>query len=305
MQISRLFEIVYILMNKKVTTAKELSEHFEVSQRTIYRDIDTLCQAGIPIYTTKGKGGGIGLMDNFVLNKSVLSEKEQKDILSALQGFKATSYDDTDQVLSKLNSLFGSQNTDWIEVDFSYWNSSKEDKHKFKVLKEAILGHYVIEFDYFNTKGEESHRTVEPIKLVFKVQAWYLYCYCRERKDMRYFKISRMNSLTMNSEVFIPTIVEKSEEEEVSYASNSSIMELVMNIDSEMAFRVFDELSQEQIARNNDGSFTIHAKFHSGSWLISYMMSYGDHIEILEPLWLHEQMIETYKNALKKNKYDI
>ena len=130
MQISRLFEIVYILMNKKNTTAKELSEHFEVSQRTIYRDIDTLSQAGIPIYTNKGKGGGIGLMEHFVLNKSVLSEQEQNDILSALQGFKVTSYSDTNQVLSKLNSLFGSKNTDWIEVDFSYWNSKEEDKPK-------------------------------------------------------------------------------------------------------------------------------------------------------------------------------
>ncbi|MDF2487346.1 MAG: transcriptional regulator, partial [Herbinix sp.] len=107
LQISRLFEIVYILMNKKNTTAKELCDHFEVSRRTIYRDIETLCQAGIPIYTMKGKGGGISLMDNFVLNKSVLSEQDQDDILTALSGFKAATNADTDQVINKLGALFG------------------------------------------------------------------------------------------------------------------------------------------------------------------------------------------------------
>ncbi|WP_243145627.1 helix-turn-helix transcriptional regulator, partial [Clostridium neonatale] len=101
MQINRLFEIVYILLNKKSITAKELSEHFEVSQRTIYRDIDTLCECGIPIYTSKGKGGGIGLLDSFILNKSILSEDEQNEILCALKSLQATNYKDNNSVLSK------------------------------------------------------------------------------------------------------------------------------------------------------------------------------------------------------------
>ena len=143
MQISRLFEIVYILMNKKSTTAKELCEHFEVSQRTIYRDIDTLCQAGIPIYTTKGKGGGIALMDNFVLNKSVLSEQEQNEILAALSGFKVATNTASNQVLHKLGALFGNKSTEWIEVDFSNWNNNEPDKNKFNLIKETILNHKV------------------------------------------------------------------------------------------------------------------------------------------------------------------
>jgi predicted DNA-binding transcriptional regulator YafY len=205
MQINRLFEIVYILMNKKSTTTKELSEHFEVSQRTIYRDIETLCQAGIPIYTTKGKGGGIGLLEHFILNKSLLSDQEQSDILSALQGLKATSYADTDKVLSKLNSMFGNKGQDWIEVDFSYWNSNEEDKQKFGQLKDAILSHRIIQFDYYNSYGQESHRTLEPGKLVFKGQAWYLYGYCRDKKDERFFKISRIKSLQIDNVTFSPS----------------------------------------------------------------------------------------------------
>ena len=106
MQINRLFEIVYILLDKKTVTARELSEHFEVSKRTIYRDIEILSQAGIPIYTTKGKGGGISVLPEFVLNKSILSDREQNEILSALQSLNALNGSTADPVLNKLATLF-------------------------------------------------------------------------------------------------------------------------------------------------------------------------------------------------------
>lgn len=107
MQINRLFEIVYLLLEKQGTTARELAEHFEVSVRTVYRDIDTLCQAGIPIYTNKGRGGGIHLMDNFILDKSVLSDMERQEILWGLQGLNAVKAADNDEVLSRMRSLLG------------------------------------------------------------------------------------------------------------------------------------------------------------------------------------------------------
>jgi predicted DNA-binding transcriptional regulator YafY len=299
MQISRLFEIVYILLNKKTVTARELSEHFEVSQRTIYRDIETLCQAGIPIYTNKGKGGGIALMEHFVLNKSLLSDREQNEILSALQGLKATSYADTDKILSKLSTIFGSKNPDWIEVDFSYWNSNAEDKEKFQQLKEAILNHRVIRFDYYNSYGQESHRTLEPGKLIFKGQAWYLYGYCRDKKDERFFKISRMKALQSEDEVFQPRPFVLPEEKEAGLKANL-LREFVFKADSEVAYRIYDEFSKEDIERMDDGSFLVHAKLAAGSWLTGYLMSYEDHIEVLEPESLREQLIAKYNNALKK-----
>jgi predicted DNA-binding transcriptional regulator YafY len=304
MQISRLFEIVYILMNQKTTTAKELSGHFEVSQRTIYRDIEILCQAGIPIYTSKGKGGGIGLIENFVLNKSVLSKQEQNEILSALQGLKATNYTDTNQVLSKLNSLFGSNNMDWIEVDFSYWNSNEEDKTKFHLLKDSILKHHVIQFDYYNSYGQESHRTIEPRKLVFKGQAWYLLGYCRDRKDTRYFKISRIKTLEVNSELFVPTPIDKPETESEDRHSRPTVT-IRFKVDACMAFRIYDEFPQEAIHKNEDGSLVVQALLETGNWLTGYLMSFEDHIEIMEPAEFREEIIQRYKNALKKYKYDV
>ncbi len=299
MQINRLFEIVYILMNKKITTAKELCEHFEVSQRTIYRDIESLCQAGIPIYTTKGKGGGIGLMENFVLNKSVLTNEEQNEILSALQGLKATSFTETDQILSKLNSLFGNKNTDWIEVDFSNWSSKDEDKMKFRQLKDAILNHKLIHFKYFNSYGKESDRSVEPYKLIFRGQAWYLYCFCMKKKSMRYFKITRMVGLTISKEDFHPASHVKSEDEIINKHDYPSV-NLIMKVDSEMAFRIFDEFGSEAITRNQDGSFLVNARVNSDNWLISYLMSFEDHIEVIQPTILRNQLLEKYKKAMLK-----
>lgn len=125
MKINRLFEIVYLLMDKKSMTAKDLAAHFEVSVRTVLRDIDTLAVAGIPIYTTQGKGGGVRLMDGYVLSKSVLTDKEQTDILSALQSLHAVSVPDVEPVLGKLRALFNKNATSWIDIDFSPWESGE------------------------------------------------------------------------------------------------------------------------------------------------------------------------------------
>ncbi|MDZ5035281.1 HTH domain-containing protein, partial [Clostridium perfringens] len=132
---NRLFEIIYILLDKENTTAKELAEHFEVSQRTIYRDIEDLSQAGIPIYMSKGKGGGISLLSNFVLNKAILSEEEKREILAAMQGLSAINENEFNGALSKLSSFLGGNNENWIEVDFSNWDKNNDLGEKFTTIK--------------------------------------------------------------------------------------------------------------------------------------------------------------------------
>lgn len=172
MQVNRLFEIIYILLDKKIITAGELAMHFGVSSRTIYRDIDTLSLAGIPIYTEKGKGGGISLLPDFVLNKSILSEQEQNEILSALHGLSGVKSggnngtNETEQVLQKLSTIFNKTASNWLEVDFSGW--SYMDGDVFNECKNAIMGRRIVEFNYYNTYGEVTCRRIEPIQLWFK-----------------------------------------------------------------------------------------------------------------------------------------
>ena len=121
MQMNRLFKIVYYLLENGKSTAPELAEKFEVSLRTIYRDLDAISAAGIPVYATQGKGGGISLLNDYVLEKSLLSEEEREQMLMALQGISSTEGKNTDELLSKLSALFQIKTTDWIEVDFSDW----------------------------------------------------------------------------------------------------------------------------------------------------------------------------------------
>ncbi|MDE7382714.1 MAG: HTH domain-containing protein, partial [Treponemataceae bacterium] len=150
---NRLFEIVYILLQKKKVTAKELAERFEVSTRTIYRDVETLSRANVPIYATQGKDGGIALLDKYVLNKTILSEEEQNQILFALQSMKNVSGQNERGVLEKLSTLFNKAVNDWIKIDFSSWEKDSAQETKFEIIKKAILNKNRIEFVYYNSNG--------------------------------------------------------------------------------------------------------------------------------------------------------
>ncbi|MCY6356450.1 helix-turn-helix transcriptional regulator [Clostridium sp. ZS2-4] len=299
MQINRLFEIVYILFEKKTITARELSERFEVSQRTIYRDIDVLSIAGIPIYTNKGKGGGISILPEFVLNKSVLSDTEQNEILSALQSLNALQVPNIDPVLSKLAALFNKNNTSWIDVDFSHWGSNDSEREKFKVLKNVILTKKVIEFDYYSSYGEKSTRRVEPLKLVFKDHGWYIYGYCKLKNDYRMFKVTRIKRLLSSEESF-----NRDTPKDIWWDSDDSykskMITLVLKIDGKMAYRVFDEFCPEDIESNIDGSFTVKTIIPESDWIYGYLMFYGEYAEVLEPKHIKDTITSKYEKALKK-----
>ena len=170
MQINRLFEMIYILLEKENVTAKELAEHFGVSVRTIYRDIDVLSRSNIPIYTNQGKGGGINLLDNFILDKSLISEDEQNQILFALQSLEKLNVNNEKMLLDKMSILFNKATRDWIEIDFSSWKTDSAQNEIFNKIKETILNKKVVEITYFNSYGEENIRQVEPLQIyrIFK-----------------------------------------------------------------------------------------------------------------------------------------
>ena len=299
MQINRLFSIVYILLDKKTITAKELAERFEVSVRTIYRDVETLSIVGIPIYTNKGKGGGISLIEDFVLNKSVLSEKEQNEILMSLQSLNATKFLDVEPVLKRLSTIFNRESTNWIDVDFSQWGSDEKEKEKFNILKTAILSKSSVSFDYFSSCGEKTLRTVEPLKLVFKGQGWYLYGFCRLKCEFRIFKITRIKTLNLLDELFTRDIPIDIWSEGGKSCENKMIT-LILRIDERMAYRLYDEFNQENIKKNPDGSFTVTVTFPEGDWVYGYVMSYGEYAEVIEPKDIREIIKRKFKDGLKK-----
>ena len=203
MQIHRLFEIVYLLLDTPNITARQLAERFEVSERTIYRDVDVLSGAGIPVYAAKGKGGGIRLLPDYVLDKSLLNENEQEAILLGLKSLAATGGEDP-AVTDKLARLFHKAEASWIEVDFSSWGRDPAEKEAFDILKAAILTARLVHLTYYNAAGEQSERVIEPVRLHFKGGRWYLQAYCRTRQAWRTFRLSRIGRAERLEESFPP-----------------------------------------------------------------------------------------------------
>lgn len=291
MQINRLFEIVYILLNKEKATARELSEHFEVSTRTIYRDVEILSSAGIPIYMSKGKGGGISLLPHFVLNKAILTDTERSSILSALQGLNMGGSDSVQNTLSKLGLLFGENTTSFIEIDYSDWGS--QIKEQFELAKKAILSRKLLTFDYISSQNQATERKVEPYVLWFKDKTWYLKCFCIHKQELRTFRLTRMKNTICTEETYIPRKIETkpSETEHKVLATK-----VVVRIDASQKYRIYDDFANNTIAQNDDGSYTVTMNFIEDEWLYGYLLSFGSSATVLEP--------ERIKNIIKKSLQD-
>ena len=295
MQINRLFEMVYLLLNKESVTAGEMAKHFEVSPRTIYRDVELLSSACIPIYMTKGKGGGISLLPDFVLNKTVLTENEKADILSALHAMDSVSLEKTDTAVKKLSSLFGNDDSDWVEVDFSGWSNAELEALTFSTLKNAILQKVVVKFLYH---GGESNieREVEPLKLCFKGQGWYLYGYCRVRNDYRFFKLRRIKKLTVLTEQF-----KRQKPQKIFNGGEvfqDDFVTITLKCSKEMAYRVYDEFPNCELLP--DGSFKATLTMPRGQWVYHYLATFGEHCEILEPIDIRLQIKEKLQKTLSQ-----
>lgn len=290
---NRLFEIVYILMQKKKITAKELAEKFEVSTRTIYRDIESLSRANIPIYSSKGKDGGIGILEEYVLNKTVLSEEEQNQILFALQGMKKIAGEDKD-ILEKISTIFNKKVNDWIKIDFSNWG--KEEK--FELIKTGILNKKQLEFTYYNSNGDKTKRIVEPLQIWFKDKSWYLISYCKLKEDYRIFKVARMKEIKVLEKHFERELPKEQKEEK--YKLKNIVLEL--EISKEMAYRVYDEFEDNEITKNEDGSFRVKVEYPETDWIYGYILSFGENIKVISPKRVKStikvRLEETLKNYL-------
>jgi len=298
MQINRLLEMVYILLSKQSVTAKELADHFEVSSRTIYRDVDTLSLAGIPVYTEKGKGGGISLLPDFVLNKSILSEGEQNEILLALQGLSNVKTAETDQVLQKLSTIFNKTAVNWLEVDFSDWSFGNGDV--FNDFKTAILERRIAEFDYYSTYGEKTRRRIEPIQLWFKSKAWYIKGFCLTRQDLRLFKLTRVKNLTVTDERFPERDLLAVISSPRANRPQARDVALKLKIAPQMAYRVYDDFDDNQIERQPDGGFIVSATWPEDEWVYGMILSYGEYAEVLDPEDVKDIILQKIQKITEK-----
>ena len=288
MKNDRLFQILYLLLEKGTITAPELSRALEVSVRTIYRDIDALSLAGVPVYATQGKNGGVSLLPNYAFDKALLTDEEQNQILFAIQSLRAVDQP-VDALLSKLGGLFQKQNASWIEVDFSRWGMGSTDNVRFERLKTALLSRRALEIVYCSTSGETNRRVILPVKLIFKDKSWYLHAYCRMQEDYRLFKVSRIVEMTVLDERFgelpdeLPPI-------EQPYAALPALIPLRLLFSPAVAFRVYDEFERSMIEPQPDGSMLVRAQLPQDSWVTGYLFSFGTEVTVLEPIEMQHQL---------------
>ena len=296
MKDNRLFRILYYILEKGKVTASELADKFEVSVRTIYRDIDSISSAGIPIYATQGKGGGIEIAEDFVLSKSLLSENEKQQIMSALKGLDNTAIQHENELLTKLSALFKMKSTNWIEVDFNNWQNNKLYEKTFDGIKSAILSKNIISFTYFSSNEKETSRSVKPVRLLFKSQDWYLYAFCLLRNDFRYFKSSRIKNLEIHNEKFDDSFEDVILKKEMPHENTVHIK---VKFDRKVAFRVYDELNGE-ITEDDEGNLYSEIEIPNDYNLYNYIFSFGDGAEVLEPKEIRMRIKEIINKMAEK-----
>lgn len=296
--LNRRLGIVYLLMKKKAVTAAELAGHYEVSVRTIYRDIEALSMIGIPIYAQKGRNGGISLTEQFVLDRMLVTEEEQKQILAALKSLEEMGMRAEQDTFHKLGDFFKVQPPNWIAVDFSDWSGRRREL--FGGVRRAILETKVICFDYYGQNGTMSKRTVEPVQLLFKEYTWYLRAFCRSRNAMRLFKLLRMKRMEVLPETFTPKpdayaeAASSGEPESAESAGDDAVIwkkePLEIHVAKSEAYRIYDRFEEEEITVLEDGSFQIKIDWVQDDWLWGLILSFGSAAEVTAPKEAREEM---------------
>ena len=281
MKMERLIGILSILLQRERVTAPELAEQFEVSRRTIQRDIESLCRAGIPIATAQGAGGGISIMEGYRVDRTVLTAPEMQAILAGLRSLDSVSGTQRyAQLMEKLSAGTGGlvPGGAHMLIDLASWYKTSLPP-KIERIQGAIEQHRTIRFTYFSPKGE-SVRTVEPCYLVFHWSAWYVWGWCRSRQDYRLFKLNRMTELTAG-EPFAPRcapLPDLAPERVFPVKCQVAVL-----FDPSCRWRLVEEYGTDCFTVEPDGRLRFTGGFPDGDSALGWVLTFGDKAELLEP----------------------
>lgn len=284
----RLFQLIYLLLERGRMTADRLAAELEVSPRTILRDVDSLSAAGVPVYTTPGKGGGVALLDGYVLDRAGFTEAEQQMLLLSMENMPDG---DAAAAIVKLSALFHRSEEDWLQITPARWGASRWDDETFRLLKDAILSRRTTRFDYASSRGDTTRRTVLPARLVFKGQNWYLQAFDVNREDYRTFRLSRILSPDTGGEIFHRRLTPP----DIPFTGDIPPLfrvEVTLKFAPHLAFRVCDEFDPGCITRQEDGSLLVETVFPEESWLYGYLLSFGAGLEVVAPQSLRQRVAE-------------
>ena len=296
MKMERLIGILSILLQREKVTAPELAEQFEVSRRTIQRDIESLCRAGIPIATAQGAGGGISIMEGYRVDRTVLTAPEMQAILAGLRSLDSVS--GTRRYAQLMEKLSAGSRTlapgdAHVLIDLASWYKDTLAP-KMEAFRGAMDAHRVVRFSYF-APGGESQRTVEPYYLVFHWSAWYLWGWCRIREDFRLFKLVRMTELSVGEE-FVPREAPLPDFGDARIFP--AVYQAVVRFSPRWKWRLMEEYGPESFTVEPDGTLLFRWGFPDAEGLLGWVLTFGDGAELLEPAELRESLAQLLRRAL-------
>lgn len=311
MKMNRLISIIMMLLERKTISATELARTFEVSKRTIYRDIEIINEAGIPIITFPGINGGIGIMDEFKVDKRLFSESDLTSLLIGLSGVhSALDSEETKQAMSKLKALIPKEKqikidelTNRIAIDLSPWQKDILREEYLQIINSAIVERKILSFDYINVKGDDSFREVEPYRLLHKGNSWYLQGFCLLRQEMRTFRFSRIRKLITSEQAFTPRDVDFST---LNKEIDNDMPQVMVKIrfDDTLKGQILNYYSNIE-AQHENGKYIATIPILDGDIGIRFLLSLGESCECLEPQDVRDKLIQKAEAVLEVYKQNF
>lgn len=306
MKTDRLVSIIMILLEKKRISAHILADMFEVSKRTIYRDIEAISMAGIPVSATPGTGGGIEIMWHYKIDKKVFSRDDLSALLMGLNSLpKTLRTREVEHTLAKLESLIPSEQAKEIEIktnqiliDLTPWFEEANINHNLEIIKTAIDENRLLSFTYIDGHSKKSERTVEAYQLVLKGRSWYVQTFCHTKKDFRLFRLSRMTALTLLEEKFIPREYQKPvlDFEEAARDLRTIIK---LRIHKSILDRLLEFCSFDNIKADGEEHYFVEYPFIDHDYYYDMLLSFGDKCECLEPLSVREKLKQKIQSLMQ------
>ncbi|MCH4168532.1 MAG: YafY family transcriptional regulator [Streptococcaceae bacterium] len=297
MKVNRLVSIIMILIDKKRISAKKLADMFEVSTRTIYRDIEAISMAGIPVHSTTGMGGGFEIMENYKIDKNTFSQAE---LITLLIGISSIPNDikskDFTNTLTKIKSLIPidkvettNLQTEQIHIDFSHWMGNRNLETTLDIIKIALQENKVISFEYLNHSGNKTKRQVEPYQLVLKSSQWYFQGYCYERNDFRLFKLTRLSNLKMENTRFIPKKYQKPLLDTTKILSKLQVT-IKLRIHQSIMEQLLDYCDYDSFLKDGESHYIVNFPFIENDYHYGILLSFADSCECLAPLHIRTEL---------------
>lgn len=293
MRVDRLLSILLIISDKGLVTGKELAEHFEVSLRTIYRDIDKICEAGVPIASTGGKGGGYYIMENYNLDNLFLDKKEIQALMPVMDNlsFLFGRNQKFNDMILKFKNVYekGNVENNRLKINMSHFSMENELKEALFLIDKAIEDSRLLKFDYINRRIECSKRIAEPIQIEFICGEWYLVAFCRNRNDYRKFKLVRIRNLKLGDIFLKRNISNEGLRKIFAEGYNEKSIKVTLKFTSRIGEQLSEYFDKESIRLEEDGNFIVEDFFPYEEGLIKHILSFGKDCEVLSPSYLREE----------------